>query len=148
MPGPPSRQAILARLALLAATLIWGTSFVIIQRALADLPVFHLLACRFTLAALLLLPLAGRALRGVPVSRHREPAGALLQEPADLWGILRDGLTLGGFLFAGFALQTTGLLWTTPSCSAFLTSLAVVMVPPLAWLTAAAAKRRAGAPRS
>ncbi len=129
MPGPPSRQAVLARLALLAATLIWGTSFVIIQRALADLPVFHLLACRFTLAALLLLPLAGRA---------------LWAEPGERWGLLRDGLTLGGFLFAGFALQTTGLLWTTPSRSAFLTSLAVVMVPPLVWLMAPA---RRGGPR-
>ena len=128
MPGPPSRQAILARLALLAATLIWGSSFVIIQRALADLPVFHLLACRFTLAALLLLPLAGAAWK----------------TPGQRRDILRDGVTLGGFLFAGFALQTSGLLWTTPSRSAFLTSLAVVMVPPLAWLTAAAARRRAG----
>lgn len=100
-----------ARLALLFATLIWGTSFVVVQKALAELPVFHLLACRFLLATLLLLPLA----RGGPGSWSRE--------------IRRDGATIGVLLFAGFTLQTYGLLWTTPSRSAFLTGLSVVLVP-------------------
>lgn len=79
------------------------------QRALVDIPVFHLLAYRFALATLLLAPLA----RGV---RWTPP-------------LLRDGATLGVFLFVGFALQTGGLLYTTPSRSAFLTGLSVVLVP-------------------
>lgn len=103
-----------ARLALLFATLIWGTSFVVVQKALAELPVFHLLACRFLLATLLLLPLA----RGGPGSWSRE--------------IRRDGAAIGVLLFAGFTLQTYGLLWTTPSRSAFLTGLSVVLVPIVA----------------
>src|SRR5262245_10440124 len=100
-----------ARAALLFATLIWGTSFVIGQRAIADLPVFHLLTFRFVVALALLLPLA----RGL---RWRAET-------------LRDGATLGLILFAGFTLQSYGLLFTTPSRSAFITGLSVVMVPLL-----------------
>lgn len=104
---PPTH--LLPRLALLGATFVWGATFVVNQRALADLPVFHLIAFRFALSTLLLLPLA----------RKSRPAPAL-------W---RDGLIIGGLLFTGFVLQTYGLLWTTPSRSAFLTGLSVVLVP-------------------
>lgn len=76
------------------------------------MPVFHLLAFRFAIALVLLAPLA-RGVRWTP-------------------DLLRDGAVLGLVLFAGFALQTAGLLWTTPSRSAFLTGLSVVLVPLLA----------------
>jgi drug/metabolite transporter (DMT)-like permease len=121
------RQAGLARLAILAATLIWATSFTIVQRALVDLPVLHLLAYRFTLATLLLLPLLARGLGGT-----RLPV------------LLRDGAVLGGLLFAGFVLQTSGLLWTTPSHSAFIVGLSVVIVPPLAWALKVITRWRTG----
>ena len=98
-----------ARAALLFATLIWGTSFTIVQRAIADLPVFHLLTFRFVLSLLLLLPLA----RGVVWRRET----------------FRQGTILGLLLFSGFTLQSYGLLGTTPSRSAFLTGLSVVIVP-------------------
>lgn len=57
----------------------------------------------------------------------------------------RDGALIGVLLFAGFALQTAGLLWTTPSRAAFLTGLSVILVPviglflgrPLRWGPAA-----------
>ena len=124
-----SHPAVLARLAIFASTLIWGTSFAIVQRALADLPVFHFLAYRFILATLLLLPFLARR-------------PDVLRAPH----LLRDGLLLGALLFCGFSLQTTGLLWTTPSRSAFLTGLAVVMVPPLAWLAAALRPQSSGPP--
>jgi drug/metabolite transporter (DMT)-like permease len=93
---------------MLGATFIWGTSFVNVQKALEEIPVFHLIAYRFVLAALLLLPLA----RG-----KWSPA------------VRRDGIVLGVILFVGFALQTAGLLWTTPSRAAFLTAISVVLVP-------------------
>jgi drug/metabolite transporter (DMT)-like permease len=85
----------------------------VVRRALVDLPVFHLLTARFTLAAVLLLPLAWRD-RG----RWLDPAG----------------LAVSAALFAGFVLQTYGLRSITPSRSAFLTGLAVLMVPPVSWL--------------
>jgi drug/metabolite transporter (DMT)-like permease len=82
---------------------------VVVQRALQEIPVFHLLAFRFSIATLLLAPLA----RGVRWTKS----------------LLHDGAVLGVCLFVGFALQTAGLLWTTPSRSAFLTGLSVVLVP-------------------
>jgi len=93
---------------------------VVVQRALRDLPVLHLLALRFWLGALLLAPLL----------RHRP------RPP------LSDALLVGGALFVGFVLQTYGLRWTTPSRSAFLTGLAVVFVPALAWAFQGRAPRR------
>jgi drug/metabolite transporter (DMT)-like permease len=88
-------------------------TFVVVRRALVEIPVFHLLTYRFGLGALALGPFL---LRGM-----RDP------------GARRFGLRLGLVLFAAFALQTSGLLWTTPSRSAFLTALSVVLVPLFAW---------------
>ncbi len=128
--APAAHARLLARLALFGATVIWGTSFTVVQRALADVQIFHFLAYRFSLATLLLLPVAlarraGGALEPGPRAGGAGPAKELLTQ----------GAILGLLLFAGFALQTSGLLWTTPSRSAFLTGLAVVLVPPLAWLS-------------
>ncbi|MCZ6514788.1 MAG: DMT family transporter, partial [Acidobacteria bacterium] len=44
---------------------------------------------------------------------------------------LRAGLIIGGLLYAGFAFQTAGLKLTTPTKSAFLTAMSVVLVPLL-----------------
>lgn len=105
---------LLALLALLLASLIWGGTFVIVGDAVQDLPIFHLLACRFGLAALCLLPLARRGL------------AETLRDRGVWW--------LGAALFASFAFQTAGLVTTTPSRSAFLTALCVLFVPLLRWL--------------
>ena len=112
----------MARAALLFATLVWGATFLVVERGIVDLPVFHLLAYRFSLGALLLAPLAWfRARR----HRGRRPEWRPL---------LRDGVLVGVVLFAGYSFQTYGLLWTTPSRSAFLTGLSVLLVPALGWL--------------
>src|SRR2546423_1022049 len=42
---------------------------------------------------------------------------------------LRDGIVAGAFLWAGYEFQTQGLIYTTPSKSAFLTGVSVVLVP-------------------
>jgi drug/metabolite transporter (DMT)-like permease len=105
-----------ARAALLFASLTWGATFVVVQRAIEDLAVLHLLALRFALGAALLLPLLARR-------------GGL----AGLRAAARDGVLIGVVLFAGYAFQTYGLLWTTPSRSAFLTGLSVLLVPTIGW---------------
>lgn len=83
------------------------------------MPVFHLLAFRFTVATLLLAPLG---VRNAPLASGARGARWTPR-------LFADGAALGLTLFAGFALQTAGLLWTTPSRSAFLTGLSVMLVP-------------------
>ncbi|MBT9282904.1 MAG: DMT family transporter [Hydrogenibacillus schlegelii] len=115
-PTVPSRRTALAGdLALLFVTFVWGTTFVVVQDAIAHLPPFSFLAVRFGLAFLLLLPFALRS------------GGA---------GATRAGIGIGLFLFGGYAFQTFGLLFTTPARSGFITGLSVVLVPALSalWL--------------
>ncbi len=100
-----------ADLALAAVVLVWGTSFVIVKEALADASPLVFLLLRFGLASLILLPLFGRRLN------WREP------------GAVRAGLLVGFLLYAGFVFQTIGLQNTTPTKSAFITSLSVPLVP-------------------
>jgi drug/metabolite transporter (DMT)-like permease len=90
-------------------TLLWGTSFVVVKDALSHGDPFSFLALRFGVGAAVLSVLAGRQLLA---SSH-----------------LRRGAVLGLFLFTGFALQTVGLTDTTPSRSAFITGLSVLLVP-------------------
>ena len=120
-----------AHLLLLAVVFVWGTTFVLVKAALADVSplLFNLL--RMTLAAVLLLACYRRHLRALP------------------WAAWRIGVVAGILLAAGYQLQTEGLRLTTPSKSAFLTAMVVVFVPFLALtrrLRAPAAPRpRAGA---
>lgn len=111
-PSAPVR----AELALAAVAFVWGTTFVIVKGALADVSTFVFLALRFTLAAVLLaFWLRSRLVRRTCVA----------------WG---GGILCGLFLFLGYALQTAGLRWTSASNSAFITGLYVVLVPFLASL--------------
>lgn len=111
-----------ADLALLAVSLLWGGTFVVVKEALNDVSTFLFLALRFTLAAgVLAVALGGR------LGSRGSAAGGLRQE----W---RGGLVCAGLLFLGYALQTAGLRLTTASKSAFLTGLYIVLVPLLASL--------------
>lgn len=111
---PHRRHNLLAHILLIGVVLVWGCTFPLVKSALQDISplLFNLL--RMTLAALVLLTLNHRALRGLTRSE------------------LRLCLTAGLFLALGYSFQTSGLAHTTPSKSAFLTGLVVVMVPILA----------------
>ena len=102
-----------AELALAGVTLIWGSTFVLVKSALADVSTWVFLALRFLVAALALYVIY----RG---SLNRK-------------GIL-PGLAAGFLLFAAYVCQTLGLELTTPSKSAFLTGLSIPMVPLLSSL--------------
>ncbi|MBI4166508.1 MAG: DMT family transporter [Acidobacteria bacterium] len=91
------------------AAMIWGATFVVVKDALAFATPSAFLAVRFTLAGVLLF---------VFVSRGRLSAAAIGR-----------GCLLGIFLYGGYLFQTTGLLYTTPSKSAFITGFSVVLVP-------------------
>jgi drug/metabolite transporter (DMT)-like permease len=102
-----------ADVALAVCSLLWGATFVIVKDALHYSSVFVFLAARFSLAALIMTAIRPSALRSLKKD-----------------GLLA-GIALGCFMFAGYGFQTAGLLYTTPSKSAFVTGASVVMVPLL-----------------
>jgi drug/metabolite transporter (DMT)-like permease len=96
---------------LVAATAIWGSTFVVTKGSLDQLSPPSLLAWRFGIAAAVLLLVRRRTVRTLPLAE---------------W---RHALVLGGALSAGFLLQTTGLLHIPAGASGFLTGAAVVLTP-------------------
>jgi len=117
----PNAMKILAKPMLFSAALIWGTSFFIMKNALDVLPVFFLLAIRFSAGAVLLALVCWKKWKDFT--------------PDYLW----RGAIIGGFLFLAYSIQTFGLALTTPSKNAFLTAVYCVLVPFLIW---AVVKRR------
>jgi drug/metabolite transporter (DMT)-like permease len=92
---------------LVLVCLIWGVTFTITKQALDHVSPLLFLGARFTLAtAVIALSLLGAT-------------------PAEL----RGGLILGLLFWTGFAFQTFGLQYTTPSRSAFITILSTPLVP-------------------
>jgi drug/metabolite transporter (DMT)-like permease len=118
-----------AELALLFNACLWGATFVLVKGALREVSPVLFLAIRFSLATVALVALFGWK------SRHSKTVSWQAEAPAPPRGkMLAAGSMIGVFLFAGFLLQTVGLKSTTAPKSAFLTSLATVMVPLLAAL--------------
>jgi drug/metabolite transporter (DMT)-like permease len=102
-----------ADLALGFCALIWGTTFVVVKDALADISVVAYIAVRFTLSAALMGIIFWRSLRQM----NRKTAWA--------------GAQIGIFMFGGYIFQTAGLRYTTPAKAAFITGMSVVLVPLL-----------------
>jgi drug/metabolite transporter (DMT)-like permease len=113
-----ARQALTADVVLVLITALWGATFVVVKDAIASADPFSFIALRFSLGAAI----------AAAVARSR-----LLHRPS-----LQGGAVLAAFLFTGFALQTWGLVHTTPARSAFITGLSVVFVP---FVSAALSKR-------
>jgi drug/metabolite transporter (DMT)-like permease len=101
-----------ADLALLLLTVVWGTTFTIVNQAVRAYPPLAFIALRFAVASVVFLPL-------------------LLVRRRELRANLVPGVGLGVLLFLGFATQTLGLARTTPARAAFITGLSVVLVPIL-----------------
>jgi len=100
-----------AYLLMLFVAAVWGSTFVLIKGALADATPAAFNLARMTLALLVLAAAYHRYWRGI--RRWQVGAGALA----------------GVCLATGYQFQTTGLARTTPSKSAFITGLVVVLVP-------------------
>ncbi len=107
----PSRRAILA---LVAASFLFGATFVVVKSALDDIGPLAFVAWRFLLGAAVLALLA-------------LPRGRLI------W---KHGAISGTALFAGYALQTAGLETTSAANSALITGFYVILTPFLAALFA------------
>lgn len=107
MTRPDSRRAILA---LLAASFLFGATFVVVKSALDSTEPIAFVAWRFLLGSAVLSVFA--LPRGKAIWSHGSIAGAAL--------------------FAGYALQTAGLELTGASNSALITGLYVILTPFLA----------------
>lgn len=103
---------------IILATIIWGSSFVVMKDTVNILPTFYLLAFRFSAAALVLAVVFFK--RWKVVDRQ----------------YLIGGTVMGFCLFVAYAFQTFGLELTTPGKNAFLTAVYCVIVPFLYWIVA------------
>lgn len=105
------RSGLLTGGALVAATVFWGATFLVVKEAVAHVPPFEFLALRFGIATLVLGALWRRSVRG-PLP----------------WRAL---LVVGTALACGYAFQTLGLVYTGATNAAFITGLYVVFTPTI-----------------
>lgn len=105
-----------AEAALLATTLIWGSTFTAVKLGMQEISPVLLIVIRFSLAAAFFLVFFRRQLFPIHTS-------AVIK-----------GSILGFFLFLGFVFQNVGMVYTTASKSAFITSMMVVFVPLLQFI--------------
>ncbi len=103
-----------ARFALVAVTALWGATFTLTDLALKTASPGLLLALRFSAAALVLWAFVAVARRG-RVTRQEA-----------IWGCLA-----GALLYAGYLTQADAQQLISPSLTAFLTGLSVLLVPVL-----------------
>jgi len=108
------RTGLLAALALLGVTAMWGSTFFLIRDLLERVPTLDFLAVRFAIASVALLVVAPRAItRLSPRSR-------------------RSAVVLGLLYGVAQILQTAGLAHTPASVSGFITGMYVVLTPVFA----------------
>jgi len=112
----------LAVLALFATAGAWGATFTLVKNIVGRMSPEPFIAWRFTIAGVILL-----------VAAHRRLSRSLLL----------PGVVLGLLVFTGYMAQTHGLRFISPSRSAFLTGLYVVMVPFFQWLQESGGRPRA-----
>lgn len=112
-----SNKSLPAKLALLLATVIWGSTFFIMEGTIKSIGIYSLLAIRFTLAGVIL---------AVILRKHLKVINR---------GYLWRGLVMGALVIAAYIFQTYGLAdeATTPGKNAFLTAIYCVIVPFLAF---------------
>lgn len=107
----------LYRLLIIIATLIWGSSFVIVKNTTDAVSPAWILVVRFALAACILALFC--------IGKRR----LFFQKAYVGYGAL-----FGFLMFMGYYLQTIGITDTTPGKNAFLTGTYCVMVPFIAWV--------------
>ncbi|MEH7224486.1 DMT family transporter [Bacillus sp. JJ1566] len=95
--------------------IIWGSGFVASAVSLDHFTPYQILAIRFLIGVILLSLVFFKKLKNIKKST------------------IIKGSVIGIFLYLAFALQTVGLVYTTPSKNAFLTAVNVVIVPIIAF---------------
>ncbi|THE12973.1 DMT family transporter [Bacillus timonensis] len=105
----------MGELGLTIVAIIWGSGFVASAVSLEHYTPYQILAIRFLVGFILLSLVFFKKLKKIKKST------------------LIKGSIIGIFLYLAFALQTVGLVYTTPSKNAFLTAVNVVIVPFIAF---------------
>ena len=111
MPMTERRTALLATLALLAITAMWGSTFFLIHDLLDRVPVVDFLAVRFAMASVAMLIVAPHAVARLSPAKRRR------------------AVVLGSLYGIAQILQTAGLAHTAASISGFITGMYVVATP-------------------
>jgi drug/metabolite transporter (DMT)-like permease len=99
---------------LILVTMIWGSTFLIVQQTIRLTDPFTFLAMRFSIGALVLAVIFRKRLAQITYAE------------------IITGSIIGLFLFGTYALQTIGLQYTTSSKAAFITAMYVPLVAILA----------------
>ncbi len=107
------------KILLVAATMIWGFSFVVMKEVASVMPAPWLLGVRFLSAGIILFLILRKRVR-----KHFSKKA------------LAAGAVLAVFDFSAFMAQTVGLIYTTPGINAFLTATYCVIVPFAWWVVA------------
>ncbi|PKH24226.1 EamA family transporter [Enterobacterales bacterium CwR94] len=101
---------------LMLITMIWGATFLAVHHAMTVSGPFFFVGLRFAMAALLLMLITGKHMRGVT------------------WQEVKAGAGIGIAIGIGYGLQTWGLQTISSSKSAFITAMYVPLVPLLQWM--------------
>ena len=109
------KKEVIGRLQLIAASLIWGTSFMFVKTAQEEFQPFVLMALRLSIAAAVLGIVFIKKLKGL----NRQY----------IW----RGAILGFCLAGGMGLQAMGLNYMSPGTNAFLTASYCLFLPFFAW---------------
>lgn len=117
--GKRALPSIVYKLMIVAATVIWGLSFVVMKDAVDVLPPSYLIGVRFLSCGVILAVIFFKKLR-----EHFDRAH------------IANGCFLGLLIFLAFWVQTIGLTDTTPGKNAFLTATYCVLVPFIWWFVA------------
>lgn len=101
---------------LLVASLIWGSSFIVMKSAVDFLTPSVLLFVRFSLATLVMIVIFYKYIKDTSIQD------------------IKGGMITGTCLFFAYTVQTIGLTMTTPGKNAFLTAIYCAIVPFLVWV--------------
>ena len=102
---------LIALIALVGVTAVWGYTFLAVQNAIARMPVMEFLAWRFSIASIVMIALRPACLRNLTRLE------------------LLRGVGLGTVLGLGYIAQTYGLLYASAAISGFITGMFVVFTP-------------------
>lgn len=118
------KQQLTSNILLLITAMIWGFAFVAQRVGAQYIGAFTFNGIRFMLGGLSLIPVI--LINNKYSKPAREEAGAHTDGP---FRVILYGLIAGSVLFAGAALQQTGLKYTSAGKAAFITGLYIALVP-------------------